>query len=956
MQILNMKPKARTTPADAFARNYKFLLDWALHFVGEDRETAEDMVQETFVRFVLQQSEFDDDDPVAAKRILYTYLKHVHLSGLRQAQRHPFLNYSVSDFDTLQMGLRRPADPIEVQDSLRLIVAYLCWRKQSSKYASLLILRFFHGYFPEEIMKICILSRQSVDFGINAAREEVQLYLEEPSRLRIMNNDAPPEVHLSHTASDADHLMEELRATLSRARCTPCLKKEQLLQNYITENPKPIQTELLAHIVSCRECLDLVSRYYDMPTHSGRSPEESLGFAKRSGKSIKKDKSRAYGLKESLRMGEQRLREVFEHRPKVLLLLVNGEVVASQEVQSSVNRQTVGIRSCVASDFIEVITNQNVCLLSLAIDAVPPDCAPTMRQHVGLSDERSIDALVSFTSHGCIVEICYQDPMYHSGETREASILYERELGDGVSGLERGVDLGAVALPPAVIRPSRLPRLFSLLLDSVIPIRALGLGIALLLIIATSVTVFIRQQRSSGMTAADLLTRAESANQSSKIGTQKGVILQKVRIRTSKQTMDRSIYRDLQGKRHARKIPLQGQAVKLEAELTAAGVNWDDPLAATTYSDWRKQQGSSQDEVKRTGEDRLTLTTTVSAGPVSAETLTLRASDFHPIERTVKFRDTGLVEISELSYSILPWEEVGQDIFEPLLVKSPDLDPRLHFSDFPALHLRVPPTAGQLDEADLEVRLALTRLNAYTSERIEIVRRSDGVEVKGIVPTNARKHEIETKLKLVANVIPSLMTFQEMQDKQRDPRTAGPTTVITQSMETAEPSALQRFLSATGENDTTVSALAQELMGRSLEISRHSKALSDMTRQYGSGEGLTKDAKGALRMLLSDQTMKLLVALDREQSLLAQTYPHTRSPDPTVAPGSIDIAAEGEQNFQLCMNLTSGQDESQQSVPSLVTQIENNVVLLRHTAERNAADGLFPDRSFPAPKALNMQR
>ncbi len=553
MQILKMKPKARTTPADAFAIHYEWLLRWALHFVHDDRAAAEDLVQDTFVRFVLQQIAFDD--PNSAQPLLYTYLKHSHLSGVRQAQRHPFQSFSVAEFDTLQMGLRQQnsVDPIEIQDTLRLIVAYLAWRKRSSKSASILILRFFHGYFPEEIMKICLLSRQSVDYGVNAARDEVQLYLEDPSRLRIMHHEAPPEVHLSHTAADADLLMEELQETLLRARDTACLRKEQLLRHYITEDPQPIPTELLAHIVSCRSCLDLISKYHDMPPLSGRSSQESLGFAKRPGKSTKRGASRVYGLKESLRMAEQRFRETFEHRPKVLLLLVNGQVVASQEVQSFSSNQTVGIRSCDPSDFIEVITDQNVCLLSMAIDAVPPDCDPTIRQHVALSDDRSIDALLSFTSSGCVVEIRYHDPKFHLGDSMEAKELYERELGDGSEVGGANAELNPTVLVPEILRPSPFERLCGVFRRNFLPVNFVGLKASLVLLLIATVMIFVWHQQTPHVTPSELLARAEDS--SSSLQERRGVSLQKVRIRASGENI-----RALNLQRSARKASRENNA------------------------------------------------------------------------------------------------------------------------------------------------------------------------------------------------------------------------------------------------------------------------------------------------------------------------------------------------------------------------------------------------------------
>src|SRR6202034_2478105 len=77
-------------------------------------------------------------------------------------------------------------DQMDVQNELRCVCAFLCWRKASAKSASYLILRFFHGYYPEEIVRIALTSRNVVDRGIRLASLEAKAYLADPQRLRFM--------------------------------------------------------------------------------------------------------------------------------------------------------------------------------------------------------------------------------------------------------------------------------------------------------------------------------------------------------------------------------------------------------------------------------------------------------------------------------------------------------------------------------------------------------------------------------------------------------------------------------------------------------------------------------------------------------------------------------------------------------------------------------------------------
>ncbi len=134
-------------------------------------------MQDTFIRFVAAKTEFKGTEN--AEALLYTNLKYAYLTHLRRLQRYPLASLSIAEFDSIQLGLResQTADQVEVQDALRQTVAYLIWRKESAKSASLLILRFFHGYYPDEIMRIARTNNQSVRKGCRRPGQEASLYL-----------------------------------------------------------------------------------------------------------------------------------------------------------------------------------------------------------------------------------------------------------------------------------------------------------------------------------------------------------------------------------------------------------------------------------------------------------------------------------------------------------------------------------------------------------------------------------------------------------------------------------------------------------------------------------------------------------------------------------------------------------------------------------------------------------
>ncbi|MGH9941643.1 MAG: RNA polymerase sigma factor, partial [Pyrinomonadaceae bacterium] len=168
--------------ADVFLVRYDRLLKWTLQITSSNRELAEDLVQEAFVQFTLA-----GPDPVAinnADHYLYTVLRNLHFSHLRRAARQRLEQLSSLEQNMTEDG-RLAFDPrqrMRVQSALREVCRYACLRKETSLSGSVLILRFFHGYFPSEVAKLIRGSRNTVDVLLNSARREAQIFLTKPAR------------------------------------------------------------------------------------------------------------------------------------------------------------------------------------------------------------------------------------------------------------------------------------------------------------------------------------------------------------------------------------------------------------------------------------------------------------------------------------------------------------------------------------------------------------------------------------------------------------------------------------------------------------------------------------------------------------------------------------------------------------------------------------------------------
>ncbi len=269
--------------------------------------------------------------------------------------------------------------------------------------------------------------------------------------------------------------------------------------------------------------------------------------------------------------------------------------------------------------------------------------------------------------------------------------------------------------------------------------------ISILSVTTIAMTVYLWQRNAPSMTPRVFLTHAEKSD-TSHLSSSGAVIYQAVRITMSKQSaresIARSIYRDALGKRHAKWRKLNATEEGVKKALIDAGLNWDEPLSASNYQEWYEHQSVHEDRIVRAETHLLRLTSTSSTGAVAEQSLTVRDTDFHPVARTVAFRDKRTFEIAELDFKVLPWNAVEADAFEPLGNVAPATRSAPDHIQMP-----LPPVVlseEQLDETELSAKLMLNQLHADSREQIEIHRGSEEITVSGLVETEIRKRELES--------------------------------------------------------------------------------------------------------------------------------------------------------------------------------------------------------------------
>ena len=254
---------------------------------------------------------------------------------------------------------------------------------------------------------------------------EVRSYLEEPGKIRIVNRDTPPKPTLSWNLLSSQDLFRELRQTILDARKTDCLPEGPLLAHYRSAAPRPISCALLAHIVSCERCLSLIDRDFRRPTLKDREPLDVFGFSPENGGEAAEPAGMSF---DAMRSSVQRKwARIHEHRPRTLMIALNGQVIANHDVRSEHNRLSARIERTEKAQFVEVFSEQNVRLALIEVSEPPPDGPPLSLQRIALSDARWLELSLTYDGLGLQSEVTYFDPALSAAvieEDEEAALPF----------------------------------------------------------------------------------------------------------------------------------------------------------------------------------------------------------------------------------------------------------------------------------------------------------------------------------------------------------------------------------------------------------------------------------------------------------------------------------------------------------------------------------------------------
>jgi RNA polymerase sigma factor (sigma-70 family) len=711
-----------------FTERYEGLLKWALRLTNHDRESAEDLVQDAFVQFVLGRSRLEEIENIDG--YLRRMLRYMHcLKMSRSAQHLHETALSLADYDSLRLGWTAIEPPRRMQaaEELYRICAYACSRKESSKAGSVLILRFFHNYFPSEIASVLNSSRNCVDQWQRLARREAKLFINRPGRLRFVDGKAQAGPNAAgYLRSDCD-LIHELQQMIFNSRQGDCIAREELEEIYTGGRSDALSTTKLAHIVSCRECLDAVNSLLELPllaqryqpeNHEPKDPPGDAGGGASGG-----------GVQELPRKFGNKLRETREHKPHELRIAVNSFPVSSLKVSSELSELNLNLTPDEPIEFVEVSSEQGVQLLFLTLNPAAP--RDEQWAWIELSDGRLLEACFR-NEDGPSLHVVYRDPQpeesYATGENlnnalssplfvvpagneldeqkvaNQAVVFHLRSWTTRLSETLRALWKRPVVVPEKQLSDNGEQPLFAVLGQSRYTARRRAFGWLMMLVSALVVGGFLsfRSSLSPTVTASMLLERASTAERNTDAApdlvrhrfinleerrSAEGAVVARRRIEIwenrahgnrAQRLYDDSnrliagVWQTADGSRtvyhHGSKPQTQPAPATPESFLLNLEDIWQLEPSARSFSELiAEATAAAVEERATTYVLRYEKDRAIGASHLLKATLTVSKSDFHAIEQTLLVqRGSELREyrFAEASFELVPVKAVAPTAFE----------------------------------------------------------------------------------------------------------------------------------------------------------------------------------------------------------------------------------------------------------------------------------------------------
>ncbi len=893
----------------------------------------------------------------------------MHVSQVRRALRvretaFPIADIlSISETASVQGELRNTAHRVQIQDELCRICQYASIRKNSSKVGSVVILRFFHGYYPNEIAAVTGSTRAGVDKMLQRARTEARLYLKDPDSLSFLHGEQQaPDLQIRFGQQPED-LLTELRQALYSTRVGECLSLGQLREVYQSQETDRVNHQMLAHVVCCAVCLDQVNQLLGLPLLAEREPEKMTGRDKRDRNKGDGGSGDGSSTGDFMDKPRRRLKQVLEHRPKELRVSVNGFILGSHTINSESNQLSISAKGEEKIGFVEVLSEEEVRLLFCVVE--PPPEGPVERKVVAsLSDERNLELSLDFSDAWPNINVTYHDPAFSAEAEVAGQPIQSKADAESINQEARPQNLADPRVTPlARCREWIASRLPTFSWKSLLRPGTVTAAFALLLI---AVLVFVQLRRTppaTTTTAADLLDRSMTAEAALAARTDQvlhrtisleaknlaGEVVARQRIEVwhsgEKKITARRLYDDRgvliagdwrradgvqtlyhHGAKPQLQIPNPQSAIR-NSEVWQLNPSAKDFSSLIGGSENAQVEETANAYVISYSQQQAELS---GARPIKA-TLTLSKSDLHATELTVLIQgksgpgSTGEAQRNaaiefrfvENRFERRPIDAVAPALFEPdaELLSSivPTKNPKAEASD-----AITQPTAPVMATAALEVEVLtlLHQAGADLGEQISVTRVADGeLRVQGLADTDKRKSELLAALGSVSKnpaIKIEIRTIAEAtaaaeKNERRNPRSALTEGLTVERVE-AERDAmsagpeLRRYFSG---DDEQARRFALRMINRSHVAMRHAGALKRLVYQFSPQDlrELSPEARAKLMALIRSHANAFqaeTAALRQElQPIFFASAPAGASPEGSSITGDEELARAVMRLFDL---------------------------------------------------------
>src|ERR1035438_6379107 len=236
------------------------------------------------------------------------------------------------------------------------------------------------------------------------------------------------------------------------------------------------------------------------------------------------------------------------------------------------------------------------------------------------------------------------------------------------------------------------------------------------------VGVFYQLRQTPSVQAATLLKRAIATAEA------KPRLVHRIRVRTGNLDFTRVI---------GPQAPLTSAAADIGGLFNLAHYDWNDPLSARSFEQWRDRQIHTTDDVSTVAAG-YRIRTVAREGEIAEASITLEASDLMPVDERIEFRDNEWVELTEIAESTT--ESGGITVAPRVEVPVRAAEPPSRLAAFAP-----GPSASISDE--LQVLSALHEVEADLGDPIEVSLSNGKVLVTGraVLPAG-RQRKIQAAL------------------------------------------------------------------------------------------------------------------------------------------------------------------------------------------------------------------